>query len=73
MFQHQVTVLRQGFSGNWAPKELRRVCDELAQTHPEFSGARFTAHDFRRIFATDLVNNGLPIHIGAALLGHTSL
>ena len=27
-------------------------------------------HDFRRLFATDLVNHGLPIHIGAALLGH---
>ncbi|MEJ3656248.1 site-specific integrase [Actinomycetes bacterium KLBMP 9759] len=73
LFQHQVGVLRQGFSGTWALKELRRVCDELAQTHPEFAGARFTPHDFRRIFATDLVNNGLPIHIGAALLGHTSL
>ena len=30
-------------------------------------------HDFRRLFATDLVNNGLPIHIGAALLGHLDL
>ena len=26
-----------------------------------------------RIFATELVNNGLPIHIGAALLGHLNL
>ena len=34
------------------------------------SRGRFTPHDFRRIFATDLVNNGLLIHIGAALLGH---
>ena len=25
------------------------------------------------MFATDLANNGLPIHIGAALLGHASL
>ncbi|WP_051711912.1 integrase [Streptomyces sp. NRRL S-350] len=25
------------------------------------------------MFATDLVNNGVPIHIGAALLGHLSL
>ena len=29
--------------------------------------------DRRRLFATDLVNNGLPIHIGAALLGHLNL
>jgi hypothetical protein len=26
-----------------------------------------------RLLATDLVNNGLPIHIGAALLGHLNL
>jgi len=25
------------------------------------------------LFATDLVGNGLPIHIGGALLGHLSL
>ncbi|WP_405473937.1 tyrosine-type recombinase/integrase [Streptomyces canus] len=31
---------------------------------------KFTPHDFRRIFATELVNSGLPIHIGAALMGH---
>jgi integrase len=26
---------------------------------------RFTPHDFRRIFATETVNSGLPIHIAA--------
>lgn len=34
---------------------------------------RFTPHDFRRLFATDAVNGGLPLHIAAALLGHLSL
>ena len=52
---------------------LRRRCAELAEQHPAFQGACFTPHDFRRLLATDLVNNGLPIHIGAALLGHLSL
>ncbi|WP_143660147.1 tyrosine-type recombinase/integrase, partial [Streptomyces sp. WZ.A104] len=33
----------------------------------------FAPHDFRRLFATELVNNGLPIHIGAALLGHLDI
>ncbi|MGE0346613.1 MAG: tyrosine-type recombinase/integrase [Gemmatimonadales bacterium] len=33
----------------------------------------FTAHDFRRLFVTDAVNNGLPIHIAARLLGHHSV
>lgn len=34
---------------------------------------RFTPHDFRRLFATDAVHNGLPLHIAAAILGHLSL
>ena len=34
---------------------------------------RFTPHDFRRIFTTDVVNSGLPIHIGATLLGHLNI
>lgn len=34
---------------------------------------RFTPHDFRRIFATEAVASGLPVHIAAKLLGHRSL
>lgn len=34
---------------------------------------RFAPHDFRRMFATDAVNGGLPIHIAAKLLGHFDL
>ena len=52
---------------------LRRRCAELAEQHPGFRASAFTPHDFRRLLATDLVNNGLPIHIGAALLGHLNL
>ncbi len=52
---------------------IRRMCQEVAERYPQFQGLTFTPHDFRRLFATDLVNNGLPIHIGAALLGHASL
>jgi Phage integrase family len=34
---------------------------------------RFTPHDFRRMFATDAANSGLPIHIVARLLGHANI
>jgi site-specific recombinase XerD len=34
---------------------------------------RFTAHDFRRIFATESVAGGLPVHIVARLLGHANI
>ncbi|WP_067431411.1 site-specific integrase [Nocardioides jensenii] len=49
---------------------LIRLSHSLAKQHPQLAKIRFTPHDFRRLFATDLANNGLPIHIGAALLGH---
>ncbi|MFF5808860.1 tyrosine-type recombinase/integrase [Streptomyces sp. NPDC012746] len=52
---------------------IRRATDSLAVTHPQFAGIKWSSHDFRRLYATDLVNNGLPIHIGAALLGHVNL
>jgi integrase len=52
---------------------LQRLCNELADTREGFARHKFTPHDFRRLFATDLVNSGLPIHIGAKLLGHLDL
>ncbi|MFJ8961491.1 tyrosine-type recombinase/integrase [Lentzea sp. NPDC102401] len=34
---------------------------------------RCTPHDFRRMFATDAVSHGLPVHIVARLLGHSNI
>jgi hypothetical protein len=73
LFQHSRGPLRGVFSTSRIAKLLRTACTAAAQDRPEFKGLAFTPHDFRRIFATDLVNNGLPIHIGAALLGHANL
>jgi site-specific recombinase XerD len=73
LFQRQRGAIGMVFSQRAVLNLLRRRCAELATTHPQFAQARFTPHDFRRLFATELVNNGLPIHIGAALLGHLSL
>ncbi|MGO4613341.1 tyrosine-type recombinase/integrase [Nocardia sp. 2YAB30] len=49
------------------------TCTELSSVHPAFKNLHFTPHDYRRLFATELANSGLPIHIGAALLGHLDL
>ncbi|MEU6934417.1 site-specific integrase [Streptomyces sp. NPDC046374] len=73
LFQTQTGLERQAMSTSTIWRRLRKCCTELAKTHPEFVGTTFSAHDFRRIFATDLVNSGLPIHIGAALLGHLNI
>ncbi len=47
-----------------AVADLRDTTGQLLDT---------TAHDFRRMFATEAVTNGLPVHIAARLLGHASL
>ena len=52
---------------------LARLCRRLAETHPVLRDTHFAPHDFRRLLATDLANSGLPIHIGAALLGHLNI
>ena len=73
LFQRQLGTTRRVISPATVLVMLRRRCNDLAGQHPEFGTAGFTPHDFRRLLATDLVNNGLPIHIGAALLGHLNI
>jgi site-specific recombinase XerD len=73
LFQRQIGGVRKVTSPGTILNNLRKQCQVLGETNPQFRGLHFTPHDFRRLFATDLVNNGLPIHIGAALLGHVSL
>ncbi|MGY4770336.1 tyrosine-type recombinase/integrase (plasmid) [Kribbella sp. CWNU-51] len=73
-FLFQRSISGDGVMGAATVREmLQRACADLAATHRAFAGVTFTPHDFRRLFATELVNNGLPIHIGAKLLGHLDL
>ncbi|MFZ5871834.1 MAG: site-specific integrase, partial [Actinomycetota bacterium] len=53
-----------------------------APTHPDFAGAltdsggqplRFVPHDFRRLFLTDAIMNGMPPHIAQLVAGHGDL
>lgn len=55
---------------------VRRLLNEVADgAGLTDAGApiHFTPHDFRRLFSTDIVGAGLPLHIAATLLGHLSL
>jgi site-specific recombinase XerD len=73
LFQRHTGSLPRVISPATVLVMLRRRCADLADQHRGFRTAYFTPHDFRRLLATELVNNGLPIHIGAALLGHLNL
>ncbi len=55
------------------PRLLRRAAERANLRDVDGRPIRFTAHDFRRLFATEAVNGGLPIHIAAKLLGHLDL
>ncbi|WP_316959576.1 site-specific integrase [Streptomyces sp. TRM68367] len=73
LFQRQNGTTPAVFSIHAVQEMISRRGQALAEVHPGFRGLKFTPHDFRRIFATELVNSGLPIHIGAALLGHLNI
>ncbi|MZD56565.1 tyrosine-type recombinase/integrase [Streptomyces sp. SID5606] len=73
LFQTFHGGIQRGMSSTTVWRMIRRACDSLTITHPSFKGVKFAPHDFRRLFATELVNNGLPIHIGSALLGHLDI
>lgn len=52
---------------------LRLALQRLGLHGPDGKPLRYTPHDFRRIFATEAVADGLPVHIAAKLLGHRDL
>ncbi|MDG5774002.1 tyrosine-type recombinase/integrase, partial [Mycolicibacterium fortuitum] len=73
LFQRRIGQRNEVMTPGAVGEMLRRVGRRLARQDQRFADIHFRPHDFRRLFATDLVNHGLPIHIGAALLGHLNL
>lgn len=55
--------------------KLLRDAWSLAQIRNAAGGDQIyaTPHDFRRMFVTESIASGLPIHIAAKLLGHASI
>lgn len=69
VFQHRRQVINPGH----VRKLLIALAARAGIVDVDGTPLRFTPHDFRRIFATETVNGGLPIHIAAKLLGHLDL
>jgi len=70
----------KGFKGTTRPitrgyvaRVLRLVCSSAGLVGSGGDVINFTAHDFRRVFATDALAAGLPPHIIQKLLGHASI
>ncbi len=52
---------------------LEAVAEAAGLVDNDGTELRITPHDFRRLFLTDLVGSGFPIHIAAQLAGHEDI
>lgn len=64
---------RTVMSGAFVRNRLDKAAVAAGLRDTDGAPIRFTPHDFRRLFLTDAVTNGLPIHIAAQLAGHDDI
>lgn len=67
LFQYRLAGRPRTFNSGTLREYLDRAVERSG------IGNKLAPHDFRRLFSTDAVNNGLPVHIAAQLLGHKNL
>ncbi|WP_198958187.1 MULTISPECIES: tyrosine-type recombinase/integrase [Amycolatopsis] len=72
LFSRPVGARQEVLSGSCI-RTILNVTAEAAGLEDNGEPVRFTPHDFRRLFTTELVGAGLPLHIAATLLGHLDL
>lgn len=73
LIQHRIGWRWEVPSYSTVWKWLQLTLERTGLTDAANEPLRCTPHDFRRMFATEAVTNGLPIHIAARLLGHKNL
>ncbi|MFC4516423.1 MULTISPECIES: site-specific integrase [Streptomyces] len=59
--------------GNTVSRLLRKTLERMRPRDQGGAPMHYTPHDFRRIFVTDAIMNGLPPHIAQVICGHKSL
>lgn len=52
---------------------LRKTAERMGLTDMAGNPVYLTPHDFRRVFTTTAVQDGLPLHIASRILGHRHL
>ena len=73
LFQHRVRHGRQADRASRDHGLLRLALAQTRLTDPSGNPLDITPHDFRRIFATEAMMNGMPPHIAQLLLGHRDI
>ena len=73
LFQHRRGAHWAVLNPNTIKKLLTQTMALTGLTDAAGQPLDYTAHDFRRMFATEAVTNGLPVHIVARILGHANI
>jgi site-specific recombinase XerD len=70
LFQHRIGGTWHVPCSNTIQKWLTQTMEQTGLTDASGEPLHYTPHDFRRMFATESLSGGLPVHIVSKLLGH---
>jgi integrase len=74
LFQRHIGTEDRSISSSTVRKLLSDAVAASGLVDPaDGSPLRYTPHDFRRMFITDVVMNGLPPHIAQVIVGHSDI
>jgi hypothetical protein len=73
LFQRRVSSDIRAIADSMVRKLLGVALAHTGLVDPDGQPLRYTPHDFRRMFITDAVMNGLPPHIAQVIAGHRDI
>src|SRR5260370_42573491 len=73
LFQRQIGVERRPIPIHGIRKLLNAALPGTGLTDASGKPLNFTPHDFRTLFITDAVMNGIPPHIAHVIAGHADI
>jgi integrase len=73
LFQRRVDTENHAFAHSTILKMLSAAVARAGLAGPDGQPLHYSPHDFRRIFITDAILNGLPPHIAQIIAGHQDI
>lgn len=73
LFQRSIGSENRAYTPTAIRKLLIRVLAATGLTTADGDPLLFSPHDFRRVFVTDAIMNGLPPHIAQIICGHKTI
>jgi integrase len=73
LFQRRTKAENRSLGGSFVAQLLDEALAHTGLTDPAGEPLHVTPHDFRRMFITDAVLNGLPPHIAQVIAGHRDI